>query len=142
MPNFFPGQVRTQGCTDFIPTHLYYGRYTAQAPYAQRYCPHCQPHSISGDEIHVLCHCPTFLAAMNKFAKPMAGVFRLLDLPPFRKLDPIQKTRALLGNPPSTLLRKDLKQWSKGAIPTCAEFARNLRHVLVGNQRHFVQITS
>ena len=135
-------RVRTQGCIDFIPTHLYYGRFTARASYAQRYCPHCQPQNILGDEIHVMCHCPTSLDAMNELTKPMADVFRLLDLPPFCKLDPTQKTRALLGNPPPALLRKDLKQWAKEAVPICAEFARNIRHVLVGNQRHLIQITS
>ena len=135
-------RVRTQGCTDFIPSHMYYGKYTARAPYDQRYCPHCQPQKTLGDEIHVLSQCPTSLAAMTEFAKPMAGVFRLLDLPLFRKLDHIQQTRALLGNPPASLLRKNLKQWAKEAIPTSAEFARNLRYTLVGNQRHLIQITS
>ena len=43
-------RVRTQGCTDCIPSHMYYGKYTARAQYDQRYCPQGGPGFGTGQE--------------------------------------------------------------------------------------------
>ena len=120
-------RLRTQGWIDLIPTHLHYGKRGPRLDYAHRCCPHCQPSQVLGDESHCILSCPATKIVLERWTKDFNGVSRLLDVPLFTSLSPIDRVRVSLGNPPPTLLQKQIKQWQEYAPPVCSSFVRDLR---------------
>ena len=122
-------RIRTQSMIHLIPTHLHYGIGTPRADYEDRVCPYClmTGTQILGDEVHIICHCPTTKGVLEKFTDKFIRLMRVLDLPPFATFDPEEKTRIVLGNPPSQVLNKTLKNWIREATPVCGEFVHFLR---------------
>ena len=74
-------------------------------------CPHCLATgtTVLMDEIHIICHCPATKVVLGEFTDKFQRLTRLLDLPPFASSTPDQMTRLVLGNPPPTVLNKNLK---------------------------------
>ena len=120
-------RLRIQGWIDFIPTHLHYGKRVPRLAYINRWCPHCQPNQVLGDESHYLLSCPAASAILERWTQEFNKVSRLLDVPLFSTLQPIDKVRVSLGNPPPTLLQRQIKQWQEYAPPVCSSFVRDLR---------------
>jgi len=122
-------RIRTQHTIHIIPSHLHYALRHARADYTDRVCPHCLAAGITvlGDEMHIICHCPATKLVLAHFTAKFQGLTRLLDLPPFASFTPDEMTRLVIGNPPPTVLKKDLKGWIAEVTPICTEFAHALR---------------
>ena len=122
-------RIRTQSMIHLIPSHLHYALRGPRLDYQDRTCPYCLltgTHTL-GDEVHVICLCPTTKIVLDAFSDKFQGLMRLLDLPSFTKLQPLEKPRLVLGNPPPQVLQKEMKIWIQEATPLCGEFARALR---------------
>ena len=72
---------------------------------------------VTGDEIHIICHCPATQGVLQQFTAKFQGLTRLLDLPPFASFTPDEKTRMVLGNPPPQVRQKGLKGWITETTP-------------------------
>jgi len=122
-------RLRTQDTIHIIPSHLHYALKVPRTDYQDRVCPHCfdKGTTVLGDEIHIICHCPTTQGVLQQFTAKFQGLTRLLDLPPFVSFTPDEKTPMVLGNPPPQVLQKGLKGWVTEATPICSEFAYAIR---------------
>ena len=70
--------------------------------------------------------CPETSAVAVRHRASFLGLFRLCDLPAFSSLNPEDRVRVMLGNPPATLLRKNIRVWTERAPVICAAFSYDL----------------
>ena len=117
-------RLRTQSSVDWIPAHTHFSRVGHRPDYVDRHCRLC-PGSL-GDELHMITACPTFHEVAERHHPTFLSLFRLCDIPSFSHLTPLERVRAMLGNPPTALLRKNIRQWLNSAPASCARFSHDL----------------
>jgi len=112
-----------------IPSHLHYAFRNPRAAYQDRVCPYCLASStrIPGDEIYIICQCPTTTVVLDRCTVKFQRLTRLIDLPSLTSFSAEETTRLVLGNPPPQILQNDLRRWIQEATPLCCEFAYALR---------------
>ena len=76
-------RICTQHTIHIIPSHLYHAYKNPRADYQDCVCPYCLPSctQIRGDELHIVCQCPTTKAVLDRFAVKLKHLTRLMDLP-------------------------------------------------------------
>jgi len=137
-------RIRTQHTIHIIPSHLHYAFQNPRAAYQDRVCPYCFASStrILGDELHIICQCPTTKVVLGRFTVKFQRLTRLLDLPSLTSFSAEETTRTVLGNPPPQILHKDLRRWIQEATPLCCEFAYALRTHITSLQPAVVDMSS
>ena len=95
-----------------------------------------------GNEVHIICECPTTKIVLEAFTDKFKGLTRLLNLPSFSSLTNEGKTRLVLGNPLLRVLQKELKAWIQEATSICGEFAHALRMHIIGLQLTPIDMSS
>ena len=76
--------------------------------------------------LHMASVCPCLNAVLTSHTPSFAALFRICRLSSFGALAPLDRLRAMLGNPPSSLLVKHMAIWSSEAAALCGLFARDL----------------
>ena len=104
---------------------MHYNRAGYRPDYHNRFCPLC-PSCVLGDEFHMINVCPETSAVAVRHQVSFLALSRLCDLPSFTSLNPPDRVRVMLGNPPTSLLRKNMRTWTKHAPATCAAFSYDL----------------
>jgi len=137
-------RIRTQHTIHIIPAHLHYAFRNPRAAYQDRVCPYCLASGtrILGDELHIICQCPTTKVVLGRFTVKFQRLTRLLDLPSLTSFSEEETTRLVLGNPPPQILHKDLRRWIQEATPLCCEFAYALRTHITSLQPAVVDMSS
>jgi len=137
-------RIRTQHTIHIIPAHLHYAFRNPRAAYQDRVCPYCLASGtrILGDELHIICQCPTTKVVLGRFTVKFQRLTRLLDLPSLTSFSAEETTRLVLGNPPPQILHKDLQRWIQEATPLCCEFAYALRTHITSLQPAVVDMSS
>jgi len=82
----------------------------------------------------MIAHCPDLHAVGHNGTvaqhhhQDFLSLFRLCDIPSFSHLDPQDRVRVMLGNPPTVgaLLKKNLRIWSESAPALCAKLSYDL----------------
>jgi len=112
-------RIRTQHTIHIIPSHLHYAFRNPRADYQDRVCPYCLASGtrILGDELHIICQCPTTKVVLDRFTVKFQRLTRLLDLPSLTSSSAQETTRLVLGNPPPQILHKDPWRWIQEATP-------------------------
>ena len=143
-------RLRVQAWSDHIPTHRHFGHQGGRREYQERHCPFCPSTPLLtggstaplGDEEHVLFDCPETKQVLSDWTPRFDGMTRLLDLPVFHSMTRQEKVSVAFGEPPTKLLKKQLRAWKEEALPLCGEFTRSLRSHLISIQRAPADLTS
>jgi len=63
-------RIRTQHTIHIISSHLHHAFRNPRADYQDRVCPYCLASGtwILGDELHIICQCPTTKVVLDRFA--------------------------------------------------------------------------
>jgi len=70
----------------------------------------------------VLFDCPETKQVLSDWTPRFDGMTRLLDLPVFHSMTRQEKVSVAFGEPPTKLLKKQLRAWKEEALPLCGEF--------------------
>jgi len=114
------------------------------ADYQDRVCPYCLASGtrILGDELYIICQCPTTKVVLGRFTVKFQRLTRLLDLSSLTSFSIEETTRLVQVNPPPQILHKDLRRWIQEATPLCCEFAYALRTHVTSLQPVVVDMSS
>jgi hypothetical protein len=99
-------RLRTQAWPQYIPTHLHFSGQKGRQEYQHRHCTYCHQQGALGDETHIFLRCPATSSLTSETAIQINKILRLFDVPPWSSFTDTQRVSILLGNPPSSLLKK------------------------------------
>ena len=110
-------RLRIQAWTKYIPTHLHFSTRRARDEYMDRHCSYCQQARVLGDEAHIFLKCPATAHLRDELIPQLSRKLRLLDALPWSSLTEDQRVGVMLGNPPPSLLKKNIKSWMSECVP-------------------------
>ena len=94
--------------------------------YQHRHCVYCHQKTL-GDETHIFLKCPVTANLRSDTATQIDQILRLFDAPPWSSLTDAQRISILLGNPPTSLLKKYTKGWMQECVPLLHTYTTKLR---------------
>jgi len=91
---------------------------------------YCQQQHVLGDETHIFLRCPATASLLDEITRQITRKLRLFDAPPWTSFTDTQRLGILLGNPPSSLLKKHTQQWTQECVPLLHTYVVKLRALL------------
>ena len=110
-------RLRIQAWTKYIPTHLHFSTRRARDEYMDRHCSYCRQARVLGDGGHIFLTCPATAHLRDELIPQLSRKLRLLDALPWSSLTEDQRVGVMLGNPPPSLLKKNIKSWMSECVP-------------------------